>query len=125
MSSQAARRSYAEACAGSGRELLRLLASEASSTSTATTDGAGVEYIHPPLASTEPRVAAPAAQLPDSVLAEKVANATRRLGDGVSTVLDVKLALNAGVGNLPRTIQAARNVLSDVDARNVQRNVEA
>eukprot|EP00965_Chrysotila_dentata_P159939 5282482-Pleurochrysis_carterae.AAC.1 len=36
MSSQAARRSYAEAFAGSGRELLRLLASEASLTSTAT-----------------------------------------------------------------------------------------
>eukprot|EP00965_Chrysotila_dentata_P027755 922459-Pleurochrysis_carterae.AAC.1 len=36
MSSPAARRSYAEACAGSGRELFRLLVSEASSTSTAT-----------------------------------------------------------------------------------------
>eukprot|EP00965_Chrysotila_dentata_P011368 371147-Pleurochrysis_carterae.AAC.1 len=36
MTSQAARRSYAESCAGSGRELLRLLASEAAATSTAT-----------------------------------------------------------------------------------------
>eukprot|EP00965_Chrysotila_dentata_P170907 5640774-Pleurochrysis_carterae.AAC.1 len=65
-----------------------------------------------------------AAQLPDSVLAEKVANAVRRLSDSLSTLLDVKLALNAGVGDLSLTINAARSVLSDAEARNVRRELE-
>eukprot|EP00965_Chrysotila_dentata_P202303 6181054-Pleurochrysis_carterae.AAC.1 len=55
------------------------------------------------------------AQLPDSVMAEKVANAVRRLSDSLSTLLDVKLSLNAGVGNLALTIGAARSVLSDAE----------
>eukprot|EP00965_Chrysotila_dentata_P037317 1241557-Pleurochrysis_carterae.AAC.1 len=105
MNSQAARRSYSEACAGSGRKLLRLLASEASSTSTATSatlsallhlhDVKGIgqplvqelnSFVHQLLRLN--RALPPAAQLPDSVLAKKIANATRRLGDGISTVLD-------------------------------------
>eukprot|EP00965_Chrysotila_dentata_P085755 2829551-Pleurochrysis_carterae.AAC.1 len=36
------------------------------------------------------------AQLPDSVLSEKVANAVRRLSDSLSTLIDVKLSLNSG-----------------------------
>eukprot|EP00965_Chrysotila_dentata_P019552 649634-Pleurochrysis_carterae.AAC.1 len=39
------------------------------------------------------------AQFPDSVLSEKIANAVRRISDSISTLLDVKLALNAGVGD--------------------------
>eukprot|EP00965_Chrysotila_dentata_P178261 5887494-Pleurochrysis_carterae.AAC.1 len=38
----------------------------------------------------------PAAQLPDAVLSEKIANAVRRLNDSISTLLDVKLSLNSG-----------------------------
>eukprot|EP00965_Chrysotila_dentata_P150516 4972322-Pleurochrysis_carterae.AAC.1 len=49
------------------------------------------------------------AQLPDAVLSEKVANAVRRLSDSISTLLDVKLSLNSGVGNLALTIGAARS----------------
>eukprot|EP00965_Chrysotila_dentata_P026562 880064-Pleurochrysis_carterae.AAC.1 len=49
------------------------------------------------------------AQLPDSVLAEKIANAVRRLNDSLSTLLDVKLSLNSGVGDLTLTIIAARS----------------
>eukprot|EP00965_Chrysotila_dentata_P191215 6174382-Pleurochrysis_carterae.AAC.1 len=51
------------------------------------------------------------AQLPDSVLSEKIANAVRRLSDSLSTLLDVKLSLTAGVGNLDLTVAAARSVL--------------
>eukprot|EP00965_Chrysotila_dentata_P101100 3338860-Pleurochrysis_carterae.AAC.1 len=65
-----------------------------------------------------------AAQLLDSVLSEKVANAVRRLSDNLSTLLDVKLPLNSGVGDLALTIGAARSVLSDAEARNVRRELE-
>eukprot|EP00965_Chrysotila_dentata_P014315 474463-Pleurochrysis_carterae.AAC.1 len=58
------------------------------------------------------------AQLPDTVLSEKVANAVRRLSDSLSTLLDVKISLNAGVGDLSLTLSAARSVLSDAEARN-------
>eukprot|EP00965_Chrysotila_dentata_P114924 3798423-Pleurochrysis_carterae.AAC.1 len=65
------------------------------------------------------------AQLPDTVLSEKIANAVRRLSDSISTLLDVKLALNAGVGDLSLTLSAARSVLSDVEVRNVRRELES
>eukprot|EP00965_Chrysotila_dentata_P102400 3380373-Pleurochrysis_carterae.AAC.1 len=65
------------------------------------------------------------AQLPDSVLSEKIANAVRRLSDSLSTLLDVKLSLNAGVGNLDLTVAAARSVLSDAEVRNVRRELES
>eukprot|EP00965_Chrysotila_dentata_P206425 6183528-Pleurochrysis_carterae.AAC.1 len=61
------------------------------------------------------------AQLPDSVLSEKIANAVRRLSDSLSTLLDVKLSLNAGVANLDLTVAAARSILSDAEVRNVRR----
>eukprot|EP00965_Chrysotila_dentata_P185358 6119140-Pleurochrysis_carterae.AAC.1 len=63
------------------------------------------------------------AQLPDSVLSEKIAKAVRRLSDGLSTLLDVKLSLNSGVGDLGLTISAARSVLSDAEARNMRREL--
>eukprot|EP00965_Chrysotila_dentata_P001588 52318-Pleurochrysis_carterae.AAC.1 len=65
-----------------------------------------------------------ATRLPDSVIAEKLANAVRRLGDNISTLLDVRLALTSGVGDRNLTIAAARYVLSDVEARDVQRGIE-
>eukprot|EP00965_Chrysotila_dentata_P002551 82663-Pleurochrysis_carterae.AAC.1 len=65
------------------------------------------------------------AQLLDSVLSEKIANAVRRLSDSLSTLLDVKLSLNAGVGNLDLTVAAAHSVLSDAEVRNVRRELES
>eukprot|EP00965_Chrysotila_dentata_P081139 2678304-Pleurochrysis_carterae.AAC.2 len=55
----------------------------------------------------------------------EVANAVRRLSDSLSTLLDVKLSLNSGVGNLALTISTARSVLSDAEARNVRRKLES
>eukprot|EP00965_Chrysotila_dentata_P006049 198358-Pleurochrysis_carterae.AAC.1 len=138
----AARRSYSLACDGSGRELLRILAAEANAASTATSATiAAMIHSHEVRGINEPTVSAlnafihtiqrlnrslpVAAQLPDSVLAEKVANAVRRLSDSLSTLLDVKLSLNSGVGNLGLTISAARSVLSDAEARNMRRELES
>eukprot|EP00965_Chrysotila_dentata_P032560 1084617-Pleurochrysis_carterae.AAC.1 len=66
-----------------------------------------------------------ATRLPDSVIAEKLANAVRHLGDNISTLLDVRLALTSGVGDRNLTIAAARYVLRDVEARDVQRSLES
>eukprot|EP00965_Chrysotila_dentata_P210683 6186034-Pleurochrysis_carterae.AAC.2 len=134
----AARRSYALTSNGSGRELLRTLAPEASDASSVTSAIiAAMLHNHSQEVRgvAEPTVTAfnsfvhslqrlnrslPAsAQLPDTVLSEKIANAVRRLSDSISTLLDVKLSLCAGAGNLSLTISAARSVLSDVEARNV------
>eukprot|EP00965_Chrysotila_dentata_P163826 5408328-Pleurochrysis_carterae.AAC.1 len=57
-------------------------------------------------------------------MSEKIANAVRRLSDSLSTPLDVKLSLNAGVGDLSLTINAARSVLSDAEVKNVRRELE-
>eukprot|EP00965_Chrysotila_dentata_P203489 6181750-Pleurochrysis_carterae.AAC.3 len=65
------------------------------------------------------------AQLPDNVLSEKVANAVCRLSDSLSTLLDAKLSLNAGVGDLALIIGAACSVLSDADALNVRRELKS
>eukprot|EP00965_Chrysotila_dentata_P095874 3168889-Pleurochrysis_carterae.AAC.1 len=109
---QAAQRTYALACDGSGRELLRLLAAEANAASTATSATiAAMLHSHVVRGISEPFISAfnafvhtiqrlnrslpVSARLPDSVLSEKVANAVRRLSDGISTLLDVKLALSA------------------------------
>eukprot|EP00965_Chrysotila_dentata_P205279 6182867-Pleurochrysis_carterae.AAC.1 len=130
ISSQASRRAYTVSCSGSGRELLRQLAREASLTSTATNATiSSMIYSLEVRGINEPKVthfnsfmhsiqrlnrALPASsRLPDSVIAEKLANAARWLGDGISTVLDVRLALSSGVGNRDLTIAAARYVLSD------------
>eukprot|EP00965_Chrysotila_dentata_P072289 2389084-Pleurochrysis_carterae.AAC.1 len=141
VSCTAARQSYSLACNGSGRELLRILSAEANAALTATSATiAAMIHSLEVRGITEPTVTALnafvhsiqrlnrslpiAAQLPDSVLSEKVANAVRRLSDSLSTLLDVKLTLNAGVGNLSLTISAARSVLSDAEVRNVRRELE-
>eukprot|EP00965_Chrysotila_dentata_P035022 1165412-Pleurochrysis_carterae.AAC.1 len=98
ISCTAARRSYALACNGSGRDLLRILSAEANAASTATsaTISAMIHSLEV-RGIAEPTVTAlnsfihsiqrlnrslpVAAQLPDSVLSEKVANAVRRLSD--------------------------------------------
>eukprot|EP00965_Chrysotila_dentata_P212320 6186960-Pleurochrysis_carterae.AAC.2 len=54
-----------------------------------------------------------------------IANAVRRLSDSLSTLLDVKLSLNSGVGDLGLTISTARSVLSDAEARNMRRELES
>eukprot|EP00965_Chrysotila_dentata_P153277 5066042-Pleurochrysis_carterae.AAC.1 len=92
IASQAAKRAYTSACAGSGRQLLRLLAREASATSNAT-NATISSMIHALEVQgiAEPKVslfnsflhsierlyrALPlATRLPDSVIAEKLANA--------------------------------------------------
>eukprot|EP00965_Chrysotila_dentata_P028963 962678-Pleurochrysis_carterae.AAC.1 len=139
---QAAQRTYALACDGSGRELLRLLAAEANAASTATSATiSAMLHSHEIRGISEPSVTAfnvfvhtiqrlnrsppSSAQLPDTVLSEKIANAVRRLSDSISTLLDVKLTLVAGVGNLALTISAARGVLSDAEARNMRRELES
>eukprot|EP00965_Chrysotila_dentata_P170846 5639214-Pleurochrysis_carterae.AAC.1 len=142
ISSQASRRAYTASCSGSGRELLRQLAREASLTSTAT-NATISSMIHAleVRGINEPKVAPfnsfmhsierlnralpISSRLPDSVIAEKLANAVRRLGDGISTVLDVRLALSSRVGICNITIAAARYVISNVEARNVQRDLES
>eukprot|EP00965_Chrysotila_dentata_P256973 6212735-Pleurochrysis_carterae.AAC.9 len=138
----AARRSYALACNGSGRELLRILAIEANAASTATSATIATMIHSLEIRGiSEPTVTALnafvqstqrlnrslpiSAQLPDSVLSEKIANAVRRLSDSLSTLIDVKLSLNAGVGDLALTIAAARSVLSDAEVRNVRRELES
>eukprot|EP00965_Chrysotila_dentata_P086637 2860344-Pleurochrysis_carterae.AAC.1 len=122
----AARRTYSLACNGSGRELLIILSAEANAASTATSATiAAMIHSHEIRGITEPTVSAlnafvhaiqrlnrslpVSAQLPDSVLSEKIANAVRRLSDSLSTLLDVKLSLNSGVGDLNLTILAARS----------------
>eukprot|EP00965_Chrysotila_dentata_P102778 3393193-Pleurochrysis_carterae.AAC.1 len=140
---QAAQRTHALTCDGSGRELLRLLAaSEANAASTATSATiSAMLHSHEVRGISEPSVTAfnvfvhtiqrlnrslpSSAKLPDTVLSEKIANAVRRLSDSISTLLDVKLALVAGVGNLALTISAARGVLSDAEARNMRRELES
>eukprot|EP00965_Chrysotila_dentata_P006401 208646-Pleurochrysis_carterae.AAC.1 len=67
----------------------------------------------------------PSAQLPDTVLSKTTANAVRGLSDSISSLLDVKLTLTAGVGKLALTVEAARSVLSDTEARNVRCELEA
>eukprot|EP00965_Chrysotila_dentata_P092531 3053662-Pleurochrysis_carterae.AAC.1 len=124
ITSQAARRAYTAASNGSGRQLLRMLAREASATSNAT-NATISSMIHSldVRGIAEPKIAQfnafvhaierlnralPAAtRLPNSVIAEKLANAVRRLGDNISTLLDVRLALTSGVGDRDLTIAAA------------------
>eukprot|EP00965_Chrysotila_dentata_P103384 3412401-Pleurochrysis_carterae.AAC.1 len=107
ISCNAARRSYAQVCNGSGRDLLRILAAEANAAPTATSATiSAMIHSHEVRGISEPTVTAlnsfvhsiqrlnrslpVPAQLPDSVLAEKIANAVRRLNDSLSTLLDVK-----------------------------------
>eukprot|EP00965_Chrysotila_dentata_P194183 6176209-Pleurochrysis_carterae.AAC.1 len=92
ISCTAVRRSYAQACNGSGRELLRILATEANAASTATSATIATMIHSLKIRGiSEPTVTALnafvhsiqrlnrslpiSAQLPDSVLSEKIANA--------------------------------------------------
>eukprot|EP00965_Chrysotila_dentata_P237265 6201792-Pleurochrysis_carterae.AAC.1 len=63
-------------------------------------------------------------RLSDALVAEKLASVVRRLNDGTSTLLDVKLELKSAAGDLPLTLEAIRDVLSAAQAREVQRNLE-
>eukprot|EP00965_Chrysotila_dentata_P169774 5603830-Pleurochrysis_carterae.AAC.1 len=66
----------------------------------------------------------PHSRLSDTLIAEKLASVVRRLNEGTSTLLDVKIELKAAAGDLPLTLEAIRDVLSAAQAREVQRNLE-
>eukprot|EP00965_Chrysotila_dentata_P153774 5083419-Pleurochrysis_carterae.AAC.9 len=134
-------RLHATAAAGNCCVYWRRIEANAASTATSATIAAAMLHSHEVRGIPEPTVVAfnafvhsnqrlnrslpSSAQLPDFVLSEKVANAVRRLSDGLSTLLDVKLSLTAGVGNPALIIAAARSVLSDVEAQNVERELES
>eukprot|EP00965_Chrysotila_dentata_P029667 986151-Pleurochrysis_carterae.AAC.1 len=63
-------------------------------------------------------------RLSDNLIAEKLASVVRRLSENTSTLLDVKIELKSAAGDLPRTLEAIRDVLSSAQAREVQRNLE-
>jgi transposase InsO family protein len=137
----ASRKSYALSGDGSGRHLLHQLNAEANSASASM--GATLELMFHQAEtrgineSTVPafnefyrtldslnRSLPPAQRVCESVMAEKLASAARRLGEHTSTLLDVHIAINKCIGNLQATIDAIRHVLSDVEARDAQRGLE-
>eukprot|EP00965_Chrysotila_dentata_P114221 3775698-Pleurochrysis_carterae.AAC.1 len=62
----------------------------------------------------------PHSRLSDNLIAEKLASAVRRLNESLSTLLDVKLELKSAAGDLPRALEAIRDVLSTAQAREFQ-----
>eukprot|EP00965_Chrysotila_dentata_P078934 2602797-Pleurochrysis_carterae.AAC.1 len=62
----------------------------------------------------------PHSRLSDNLIAEKLASVVRRLNESVSTQLDVKVELKSAAGDLPRILEAIRDVLSTAQAREVQ-----
>eukprot|EP00965_Chrysotila_dentata_P097134 3210483-Pleurochrysis_carterae.AAC.1 len=50
-------------------------------------------------------------RLADSLVADKLANAVRAIGESTRTLLDVKLTMLAGFGDLSLTLRAIRDVL--------------
>eukprot|EP00965_Chrysotila_dentata_P080556 2657931-Pleurochrysis_carterae.AAC.1 len=66
----------------------------------------------------------PHSRLSDNLVADKLASVVRRLGESISTLLDVKMELKSAAGDLPRTLDAIRDVLSTAQAREIQRNLE-
>eukprot|EP00965_Chrysotila_dentata_P136563 4516297-Pleurochrysis_carterae.AAC.1 len=66
----------------------------------------------------------PHSRLSENLVSDKLAFVVRRLSENVSTSLDVKMELKAAAGDLPRTLEAIRDVLSTAQAREIQRNLE-
>eukprot|EP00965_Chrysotila_dentata_P086168 2842977-Pleurochrysis_carterae.AAC.1 len=50
-------------------------------------------------------------------VADKLANAVRKVNDGLRTLLDVQLAVHQGSGDLVLTLTAIRHVLGEHEAR--------
>eukprot|EP00965_Chrysotila_dentata_P018780 625074-Pleurochrysis_carterae.AAC.1 len=135
--SPATRASYRARCNNSGRILLRLLVAEADKSSASA--GLAIESMMEALllkGLSEPsltefnelhhsfarlnRSLPPHSRLSDNLVAEKLASVVRRLNESVSTLLDVKVELKSAAGDLPRTLEAIRDVLSTAQAREVQ-----
>eukprot|EP00965_Chrysotila_dentata_P034067 1134657-Pleurochrysis_carterae.AAC.1 len=50
-------------------------------------------------------------------MAEKLSHVVRRIGENVGTLLDVKIALTSATGRLAPTLTAIRDVLAELEAR--------
>eukprot|EP00965_Chrysotila_dentata_P135731 4487328-Pleurochrysis_carterae.AAC.1 len=138
--SPATRAAYRARCNNSGRLLLRLLVAEADRSSASA--GLAIESMmeallvkglaEPSLTDfnelhhsfTRHRSLPPHSRLSDNLIDEKLASVVRLLNESLSTLLDVKLELKSAAGDLPRTLEAIRDVLSTAQAREFQRNLE-
>eukprot|EP00965_Chrysotila_dentata_P182263 6019156-Pleurochrysis_carterae.AAC.1 len=63
-------------------------------------------------------------RLADSLVADKLANAVRAVNDNMRTLLDVKLTMLSGYGDLAITLRAIRDVLGDHEARELRKQVK-
>eukprot|EP00965_Chrysotila_dentata_P150331 4965585-Pleurochrysis_carterae.AAC.1 len=139
--SPATRATYRARCNNSGRLLIRLLVTEADKSSASA--GLAIESMMEALlikGLTEPsltefnelhhsfarlnRSLPQHSRLSDNLIAERLASVVRRLSENTSTLLDVKIELKSAAGDLPRTLEAIRDVLSTAQAREVQRSLE-
>eukprot|EP00965_Chrysotila_dentata_P256682 6212625-Pleurochrysis_carterae.AAC.3 len=137
----AARIPYRSRCNMSGRELIRILMAKANTASS--TVAAAIEAMMRSLeikGVSEPTLRAfndfhqqfdrlnrslPATnRLADSLVADKLANAVRAVGESTRTLLDVKLTILSGFGDLALTLRAIRDVLGDYEARELRKQVE-
>eukprot|EP00965_Chrysotila_dentata_P103160 3405979-Pleurochrysis_carterae.AAC.2 len=55
--------------------------------------------------------------LSEGVMSEKLSHVIRRIGENVGTLLDVKIALISATGRLTPTLTATRDVLTELEAR--------
>eukprot|EP00965_Chrysotila_dentata_P081789 2700089-Pleurochrysis_carterae.AAC.1 len=58
------------------------------------------------------------------LVAGKLANAVRAVGESTRTLLDVKLTMLSGFGDLALTLRAIHDVLGDYEARELRKQVE-
>ena len=128
------RDAWSLACAGSGRELLRIIASEVAKRMSPKAAAAIVKTYRHVLAVGLPvpsvahfnefqgtlirlnNALPPARREPDSILAENLADTVSRISDKVETSLAVEMKLRAAEGNLALTTAVILSVLGDLDA---------
>eukprot|EP00965_Chrysotila_dentata_P136171 4502078-Pleurochrysis_carterae.AAC.2 len=141
LASPATRPAYRIQCQNSGRELIRLLVTEAKASSPSA--GLAIESMMDSLllkglseasltefnalhhAFTRLNRSLPAhSQLGDALIAEKLGAVVRRLSESINTILDVKLVMKGATGNLPLMLVTTREVLSAFEAREIRRNIE-
>eukprot|EP00965_Chrysotila_dentata_P106414 3514680-Pleurochrysis_carterae.AAC.1 len=60
-------------------------------------------------------------RLADSLVADKLANSVRALGESMRTPIDVKLIMLSANGDLNLTLQAIRDLLGDHEARELRK----
>eukprot|EP00965_Chrysotila_dentata_P000060 2008-Pleurochrysis_carterae.AAC.2 len=63
-------------------------------------------------------------RLADSLVANKLANSVRAISESMRTLLDVKLIMLSGNGDLTLTLHAIRELLGDHEARELRKQVE-